>query len=152
MGKLVITRGGVIRPAARFDRLIAALCAALMLFYAATVPAKAAGQLQHSPALMVAHDHGDGSAFTLDAVHDNAAEHADHHGAPADDEGTRGDHSVGGHHHHGDTGPNLLVPNAIIAAATAPPASLLGIGKDRRIVGLRHFGPERPPRLLSLTA
>ncbi|MBA4751332.1 MAG: hypothetical protein H2055_03775 [Sphingopyxis sp.] len=39
------------------DRLTGALCVALMLFYAATIPAKAANQIQHAPGLMTAHDH-----------------------------------------------------------------------------------------------
>ncbi len=152
-GGRVTTREHVIRPAAAFDRLIAALCAALMLFYAATVPVKAADQIQHSPAFMVAHDHGNAGRFIPDTVHDSIAEHAGHHGgASVDDKGTGGDHPAGGHHHHGDTGPSLLVPNAIIAAGLTPPASMHGIGKDRRIAGLRPVGPERPPRLRSLTA
>ncbi|KTE16992.1 hypothetical protein [Sphingopyxis sp. H115] len=143
----------MIRSTALFDRLIAALCVALMIAYAAAVPAKAADQIQHSPAFMISHDHGDVGNFTLDAVHDSHDEHADHHDdAPADDEGTRADHLAGGHHHHGDTGPNLLVPNAAVAAAIAVSAALHGIGKDRQFAGLRPIGPERPPRLGSLTA
>lgn len=141
------------RISPRFDRLIAALCVALLIAYAATVPAKAADQIQHSPAFMVSHDHDDDGSFTLDAVHDSHDEHADHHDdAPADDEGTPADHLAGGHHHHGDTGPNLLVPNAAMAAAIAPSAALHGIGKDRLFAGLRPVGPERPPRLDMLTA
>src|SRR3546814_21116123 len=58
----------------------------------------------------------------------------------ADDEGTRADHLAGGHHHHGDTGPNLLVPNAAVAAAIAVSAALHGIGKDRQFAGLRPIG------------
>lgn len=140
------------RISSRFERLIAALCVALMLFYAATAPAKAADQIQHSPAFMVAHDHASAGTFTLEAVHDGHDEHADHHDeAPADDEGTPADHLAGGHHHHGDTGPNLLVPDAATTAAMTPPASLRGIGKDRQITGLRSVGPDRPPRSLSLT-
>lgn len=146
------TRGVLASNASRFDRLIAALCALLMMFYAATAPAKAADQIQHSPAFMVSHDHGSAGNFTLDAVHDSHDGHADHDDdAPADDEGTPADHLAGGHHHHGDTGPNLLVPNAATAGAIAPSASLHGIGKDRQIAGLRSLGPERPPRTLSLT-
>lgn len=122
------------------------------MFYAATVPAKAADQIQHSPALMASHDHGSTSSFMLDAVHDSPDQHADHHDdGPVDNEGTPTGHVAGGHHHHGDTGPNLLVPNAATAGAIAPAAPLHGIGKDRPFVGLRSLGPERPPRHLSLT-
>ncbi|WP_188237021.1 hypothetical protein [Sphingopyxis sp. LK2115] len=149
---LPITRESVLtRNASRLDRLIAALCVALMMFYAATAPAKAADQIEHSPAFMVWHNHGDVGNFTLDAVHDSHDEHADHHDdAPADEEAPA-DHLAGGHHHHGDTGPNLLVPNAAMAGAIAPTAALLGIGKDRQFSGLSSVGPERPPRTFSLT-
>lgn len=141
------------RSTALFHRLIATLCVALMMAYAATVPAKATDQIQHSPAFIVSHDHGDVGNFTLDAVHDSHDDHADHHDdAPADDEGTPADHLAGGHHHHGDTGPNLLVPNAAMAAAIAPSAALHGIVKNRQFAGLRPVGPERPPRLGTLTA
>ncbi len=136
----------------RFDRLIGTLCVALMLFYAATAPAKAADQIQHSPVFMISHQHGELADFAVDTVHDSPAEHADHHdNAPADDESTPGDHLAGGHHHHGDTGPNLLVPNAVTASGIAPIGSLHGIGNDRQIAGRRSIGPERPPRPHSLT-
>lgn len=135
--------------ASAFHRLIAALCVALMMFYAATLPAKAADQLQHAPALMVAHEHDRLSGFSVDAVHDSHVDHADHHGDASDDEGQPSD-DVGGHHHHGDTGPNLLIPGAASAEGFALLAGPHGIGKDRRIAGLRSIGPERPPRIASL--
>lgn len=149
--KLAITREAVFTPiASAFDRLIAALCVALMLFYAATLPAKAADQLQHAPALMVAHEHDGLGGFSVEAVHDSHDDHADHHGDAPDDEGQPSDHLAGGHHHHGDTGPNLLVPGAASAQGFALLAGPHGIGKDRRITGLRSIGPERPPRTTSL--
>lgn len=148
-----IRREGVLTPiASAFDRLIAALCVALMIFYAATIPAKATDQIQHSPALMMAHDHGDADTLTIDAVHDSHQDHADHHGNVPDDEGQPSDHLAGGHHHHGDSGPNLLVPRGADAPGFGRIAGLHGIGQDRHIAGLKSIGPERPPRLFSLTA
>jgi len=136
--------------ASAFDRLIAALCVALMLFYAATLPAKAADQIQHAPALMASHAHDGPGNFSIDTVHDSHVDHTDHHGDAPDDEGAPGDHLAGGHHHHGDTGPNLLVPGGADAIGFGPIASLHAIGKDRQIDGLRSIGPERPPRTASL--
>jgi hypothetical protein len=135
-------------PARAIDRLIAMLCVALMMFYAATMPAKAAGQIQHAPALMVVHDHQGADSFAIDAVHDD-------HAAPHDDSHDTGDQPDddldGSHHHHGDSGPNLLVPNVATATSLAPSGSLLGGRIERPIAGLRALGPERPPRTISLT-
>jgi|UPI0007372ABA hypothetical protein len=151
-----ITRGTVLKSIApALDRLMAALCVALLMFYVATLPAKAADQIQHAPALMVAHDHIGLGNFSVDAVHnsdDDHANHTDHHGSVPDDEDQPGDHLAGGHHHHGDTGPNLLVPDTASASAFAPVAGLHGIGEDPHIAGLRAIGPERPPRTTSLNA
>lgn len=153
IAKRAITRGNVLTPiASAFDRLIVALCVALMLFFAATAPARAADQIQHSPAFIASHAHGGLGSLTFDAVHDSQDEHADHHGGAPGDEDAPGDHLGGGHHHHGDHGPNLLAPQGVMAGVMAPLSSLHGIGKDRRIAGLRPLGPERPPRTLSLTA
>lgn len=135
-------------PARAIDRLIAMLCVALMMFYAATMPAKAAGQIQHAPALMVVHDHQGADSFAIDAVHDD-------HAAPHDDSHDTGDQPDddldGSHHHHGDSGPNLLIPNIATATSLAPSGSLLGGRIERPIAGLRALGPERPPRTISLT-
>ncbi len=134
--------------ASALDRLIAALCVALMMFYAATMPAKAADQIQHAPALMVAHDHQGADNFAIAAVHDD---HAAPHDEPADS-GDQSDDDLGGsHHHHGDSGPNLLVPNVAAAPAIAPWRSPHRTRIERPIAGLRSLGPERPPRTTSLT-
>jgi hypothetical protein len=130
-------------------RAIAALCVALMLFYAATVPVRAANQIEHAPALMVAHEHDGFGNFSVEAVHDD--DHADHHDdSPASDDTS--DHLAGGHHHHGDSVPNLLVPDEAAPPAMPPYAGLHGISKNRLFAGLRSIGPERPPRTTSLTA
>ncbi len=112
------TRVGVpTSPAHAIDRMIATLCVAVMMFYAATMPAKAAAQIQHAPALMVAHDHQGSDNFAIDVMHDD-------HAAPHDDPPDSGDQSDddlgGSHHHHGDSGPNLLVPNVAAAPTIAP--------------------------------
>lgn len=136
------------------DRLIATLCVALMLFYAATIPAKAANQIQHAPGLMIAHDHDGPASFSVDTVHDFQDAHAEHHedtdgNSNGDDE--PGDRAGGGHHHHGDSGPNLIVPEIAAGQATISLANLHQAIRERHIVGLRSPGPERPPRSLSLT-
>lgn len=137
--------------ASALDRLIAALCVALMMFYAATMPAKAADQIQHAPALMVAHDHDGLDRFSIDAVHDGHDEPAAHHDDTPDTGDQPDDHLGGSHHHHGDSGPNLLVPNVAAAPGIAPSRSLHGARIERPIAGLRSLGPERPPRTTSLT-
>lgn len=146
-----VTRGRMPKPSASLlDRLILALCALLVMFYAAMMPAKAADQLQHAPSFMVAHDHKDAADFSVNAVHDGFDDHAaDHDDAPKSDDGPDAPVS-GGHHHHGDSAPSLLVPDAVIAPAIAWLADLHGIDKDRKIAGLRSIGPERPPRTTSL--
>ena len=143
------TRVGVpTSPAHAIDRMIATLCVAVMMFYAATMPAKAAAQIQHAPALMVAHDHQGSDNFAIDVMHDD-------HAAPHDDSHDTGDQPDddldGSHHHHGDSGPNLLIPNIATATSLAPSGSLLGGRIERPIAGLRALGPERPPRTISLT-
>ena len=136
--------------ASAIDRLIASLCVALMMFYAATLPAKAADQIQHAPALLVSHDHAGFDNFSVDAVHDDHHEHADDHEDMPDGDGQPSDHLAGGHHHHGDSGPSLLVSDAAVSPAMALLTGLHEIGKDRQIAGLRSIGPERPPRTISL--
>ena len=133
------------------DRLIATLCVALMLFYAATIPAKAANQIQHAPGLMIAHDHDGPASFSVDTVHDFQDAHAEHHEEPSDGKDDPGDRAGGGHHHHGDSGPNLLVPEAAAGQSRASLASLHQAIRERHVVGLRSPGPERPPRSISLT-
>lgn len=140
------------RIASALDRLIAALCVALMMVYAATLPAKAADQIQHAPALMVSHDHEGFDNFSVDAVHDDHHEHGDPHEDSSDSDGQPSDHLAGGHHHHGDSSPNLLVPEAAASPVMAPLAGLHAIATDRQIAGLRSIGPERPPRTTSLNA
>lgn len=140
------------RSALSLNRLIASLCIALMMFYAATAPAKAADQLQHLPSLMVTHDHGTLGIFSVDAVHDNYSNHADHHDQTPDTDDQPGDHLAGGHHHHGDTGPNLLVPGDANALGSFASGNVHGMRPDRQFAGLRPAGPEKPPRLLSLNA
>lgn len=132
------------------DRLILSLCALLMMFYAATMPAKAADQLQHAPSFMVAHDHKNAADFSVDAVHHSFDNHAAHHDDAPDSDSEPDDPVPSGHHHHGDSGPNLLAPDVVTAPALTSLADLHGIGKDRRIAGLRSIGPERPPRMTSL--
>ncbi|WP_439568452.1 hypothetical protein [Sphingopyxis sp.] len=139
------------RAASAFDRLVGALCVALMMIYAAALPAKAAAQMQHAPALMVSHEHGGLDNFAIDVVHDSYDDHVGHHEDAPDDKGQSDDHRAAGHHHHGDTGPNLLAPAVSDTSGFVPPASLHDIGKDRPISGLRSIGPDRPPRTASLS-
>tara|TARA_R110000850_G_scaffold100755_1_gene208442 strand:+ start:364 stop:795 length:432 start_codon:yes stop_codon:yes gene_type:complete len=139
------------RTAPLFDRLTAALCALLMIVYAATMPAKAADQIEHAPALMIAHEHSGPESFSLDTVHDHHDAHAEHHEDTSDGENEPSDLAAGGHHHHGDSGPNLIVPDAAAAHGAAPSANLHEADGERQIAGLRSPGPERPPRSISLT-
>lgn len=133
------------------ERLIAALCAALMLFYAATVPVKAADQIEHTSAFMTSHDHEGSGDFALDIVHCSTDAHAAHHDAAPDTNDQPGDQRTGGHHHHhGDTGPNLIVAETDTGFGMAPSDSLHGIRKELPIAGMRSVGPERPPRMISL--
>lgn len=146
-----IKRGPVPTPTTSpLDRLIVALCVALMIFYAAMTPAKAANQIQHAPALMISHDHSGPGIFSINAIHDNQEDHADHHEDAPDTGDQPGDPLAGGHHHHGDSGPNLLMPLAAATSSTSPRMRLHGIGQDRQIAGLRSIEPERPPRICSL--
>src|SRR3546814_15027557 len=75
------------------DRMVLALCALLMMFCAATMPAKAANQLQHAPSFMVAHDHEEAADFSVSAVHDGFDDHAAHH-HDAPDSNDEQDHPV----------------------------------------------------------
>lgn len=132
--------------------MVAALCVALMIFYATTLPAKAANQIHHDPGLMIVHDHGSLDNLPIHAVQGSHAEHADQHeDVPHGDE-EPSDPFASGHHHHGDNGPNMLAPDAVTSFAMQPPAGLHDIGKDRRIAGLQTVGPERPPRASLLIA
>lgn len=148
-----VTRGRMPKPRSSLpDRLILSLCALLMALYAATIPAKAANQLQHAPSFMMAHDHKDAADVSVDVIHDSVDHHAVHHdGAPDGDE-EPGDPASGGHHHHGDNGPNLLVPDAATAPTILSSSRLQVAEKDRHVAGLRSIGPERPPRTASLNA
>lgn len=132
------------------DRLILALCALLMMFYAAMMPAKAADQLRHAPSFMVAHDHKDAADFSVDVVHDSFDDHAAHHDDAPDSDEESGNPVSAGHHHHGDSGPNLLVPDAATAPTMLSSSRLQAFDKDRHVAGLRSIGPERPPRITSL--
>lgn len=133
-----------------FDRLIAALCVALMLFYAATMPVKAANQIQHSPALLVAHNHDSIGTFPVDVVHDGYDERAVHHEDTQEAGGQPDENSARGHHHHGDSGPNLLIPNIVAARGVAPLRTLHRVQAERPIAGRRTLGPDRPPRAARL--
>lgn len=117
-----------------------------MLFYASTMPARAMDQVEHA-AIITGHDHGGPSDFPVDVVYDAEAHDADHHPGALDGDEQTGDPVAGGHHHHGDSGPNLLVPGT---AAVLLSSGLHGFRKDRQIAGLRPVGPERPPRSPSL--
>lgn len=117
-----------------------------MLFYAATMPAKAFDRIQHSTAVVAHHDHTGLSSFS---VHED---HADHHEDQPDSDGPQDDRLAGGHHHHGDTGPNLIVADAGADLPIAPLDGVHGIRHERKIAGLRSVGPERPPRDGSLNA
>lgn len=141
----------VIRPLPSLNRLVAALCVLILMFYAATVPAKAVDQVRHAPTIMIAHDHSGPADFAINAVPGSHDDHADHFGdAPADEESGK-PFGAGHHHHHGDSGPNLLVPDAASAAAITASSGLQAFGKDRHVAGLRSIGPERPPRTTPLT-
>ena len=141
----------VIHPLPSLDRLVAALCVVMLMFYAATVPAKAVDQVRHTPTTMIAHDHSGPADFAINAVPGSHDDHAEHFGdAPADEESGK-PFAGGHHHHHGDSGPNLLVPDAATARTMSSSARLHAFDKDRHIAGLRSIGPERPPRFTSLT-
>lgn len=134
------------------NRLIAALCVALIMVYAATMPVKAANQIQHNLPAMTMHQHDSFDVVSIQAVHEDRAGQADHHKDDPDSRDRTGEDMAGGHHHHGDGGSSLLVPGAAITTAMAPPASLPGMGKVRAIAGLRSIEPERPPRHATLIA
>lgn len=123
-----------------------------MLFYAATMPAKAADQLQHSSALMVPHAHDGLGGFSVDAVHDDHDHQSAHHDDGADTGEPTDGEMADGHHHHGDAGPNMLVCETPMPSSLLLADDLYGVGKERSITGLRPVGPERPPRRFSLIA
>jgi len=146
-----ITREGVRTGLASFYyRFVASLCVALMAFYAATAPVKAADQIQHMPALIALHAHDNIGSFPIYSDHGSDGTFLDHHGQEPVGDSQPDDPLGAGHHHHGDTGPNLIVPNVMAALSLTPSADLHVIGTDRQIAGLRSIGPERPPRLFSL--
>ncbi len=122
------------------------------MVYAATLPVKAAHQLQHLPSLMITHDHGVLGAILVDVVHDDHSGHSGYHAQSPDTDEQPGEHLAGGHHHHGDTGPNLLVPSDANALGSYAAADMHAARPDRQFAGFRPVGPERPPRLLSLNA
>lgn len=117
-----------------------------MLFYAATMPAKAVDHIQHASVAIAHHDHTGLSSFSVDAVHD------DHDDDQPDSDDTQDDRLAGGHQHYGDTGPNLIVADANTPLAIAPVDGVHGMRHERQIAGLRSVGPERPPRDTSLNA
>lgn len=102
-------------------------------------------QVEHA-AIITGHDHGGPNDFPVDVVYDAEAHDADHHPGALDGDEQTGDPVAGGHHHHGDSGPNLLVPGTAGTAAVLLSSGLHGLRKDRQIAGLRPAGPERPPR------
>ena len=134
------------------NRLMAALCVALIMVYAATMPVKAANQIQHNLPAMIAHQHDTLDVVSIEAVHEDSAGQSDHHKDDPDSQDRSGEDMAGGHHHHGDSGSSLLVPGAALTTASAPLASLPGMGKVRAMAGLRSIEPERPPRQAALIA
>jgi len=131
-------------------RLVATLCVALTMFYAATMPAKAGNQIQHTLPIATAHQHSAIDVVASDATTDDGADHADHHRDSPDDQDRSDKDSANGHHHHGDGGSSALLPEAMAAATMVPTGSLRNIGRETAITGLRSIEPERPPRNTSL--
>lgn len=153
MQSCAVTRGRMPKPRSSLpSRLILLLCALLMTLYATTIPAKAANQLQHAPSFMMTHDHKDAADFSVDVIHNSVDHHAVHHDDVPEGDEEPGDPASSGHHHHGDNGPNLLVPDAATAPTILSPPHMQVAEKDRHVAGLRSIGPERPPRTASLNA
>lgn len=132
------------------------LCIALALVASASFLTRSLDQIEHTPGLGFAHDHGLRVEVSLDHDHhsqDGAPSPAlsDDHSASQDghspsQDGDAERHHVDGHHHHyGDGGGALLfaanemktavvINSAVFGAVQSPPA------------GNRPFGTERPPR------
>ncbi len=152
-GPPAFKRGDVPGPiSSALNRLVATLCVALTIVYAATMPVKANNQIQHLMPVTVAHQHSMLGVVPVDADHKGAAVHADHDKHGSEEQNRSGADGNSGHHHHGDSGSTILLPDAAATPQLAPSAGITGLGKERAIAGLRSIEPDRPPRTTSLNA
>lgn len=127
-------------------RLLSMLCIALALVFAGSTLSNAVDQIQHAPGGASEHEHLLFSDISIDDTHDQ-----DHHEPDQGDENSP-DHLAGGHHHHGDSGAGLIVLAAADTRLTAPAGDNPGFVPDRPAIGIRLLGPERPPKISTISA
>lgn len=136
----------------RVKRFFVALCLAMAFVYAVGSTTQLINGLQHSGPQASAHEHSVLSdALVTQADHHTADHHAGEDHADAADDQTQDD-MVGGHHHHGDTGPSLLATLGTELPRAMLFGTMLAFAGDQHIVGISVPGPERPPMVLKLAA
>ena len=126
-------------------KLCSTLCVALALVFAGTALASVVDRIQHAPGGSSAHEHLLFSEIATEDASDRASHEPDQgKESPSD--------LAGGHHHHGDSGLGLAVTPAGDLRLAALAGDNPGFLPDRRPVGIRLPGPERPPRSSTISA
>ncbi|EQB00740.1 hypothetical protein N5J77_15335 [Sphingobium yanoikuyae] len=129
-------------------RLTAMLCIALVFVFAGMSLSNSMDRIQHAPGAPIAHEHMLLGDLSLEL------DHADDHHSPQPDDSDDDPvgHLAGGHHHHADGGSGLIVPDQAPAAILALAASAGTFEPQRRPLGVKARGPERPPKDLGPNA
>lgn len=126
-------------------KLCTMLCIALALVFAGSTLSSAIDHIQHSPGGTTEHEHLLLSDMSIEDTHDQ-----DHHEPDQSDENPS-DQLAGGHHHHGDGGAGLIVLAAADAGLAAPAGNNPGFVPDRPAIGIRLLGPDRPPKISTIS-
>ena len=131
-------------------RLCTMLCIVLALVFAGSTLARAFDNIQHAPGAAAEHEHLLFSDISIETAHDH---HHEHDGDEPDqgDESPL-DHLSGGHHHHGDGGTGMIVLAAADTVPAAQPDDNPGFVPDRPAIGIKLLGPERPPKIATISA
>ena len=128
--------------------LLATLCVALSVVFAATSVASVVDRIQH--AVQMPHEHA--SELTLIAVDDDHHHAADHPKQDDRDDADQapGDHAAGPGHHHADAPTGSLngtsETSAAVSVGAASPVTLGPAGAK----GIRPGGLERPPKPIAI--
>ena len=126
-------------------KLCSTLCVALALVFAGSALASVVDSIQHAPGGSSAHEHLLFSEIAMEDADDQARHEPDQgKESPSD--------LAGGHHHHGDSGVGLAVTPAGDDRLAVLADDNPGFVPDRRPVGIRLPGPERPPRSSTISA
>jgi len=135
----------------------AVLCAALMMVFIQSAAASIVAGVQHAVS-GPDHRHMLFTDISLDDDHHAAGQHhqdhdADHHD-DVDVDHDAGHHAMptghggdGHHHHHGDLGASVMVLASPETAKLQALHDLRQPDPGRLLVAVRHFLPDRPPRV-----